>query len=73
PLAHATVFSMSLFPQKRTFHPGGFNQSAQHLLIYGDEEVEHGDVTDLVHVAAEVRVVGALEERTKRSDYFSGA
>jgi hypothetical protein len=28
---------------------GGFTRSAQHLLIFLDEEVGHGDVTDLVH------------------------
>ena len=27
-------------------YPGGFNWSAQHLLILRDEEVFHGDVTD---------------------------
>src|SRR5215468_11259659 len=32
--------------------PGEFNRSAQHLL---DEEVAHGDVTDMVHGGAEVR------------------
>src|ERR1700688_1569537 len=44
-------------------YPGGFNRSAQHLLILRGEEVCHGDVTDLVHGSAEGRAVGAMEER----------
>jgi acyl-CoA dehydrogenase len=44
---------------------GGFNGSAQHLLILLDQEVAHGDITDMVHGDAEGRAVGALEERVK--------
>jgi len=32
---------------------GGFNRSAQHLLILRGEEVCHGDIKDLVHGSAE--------------------
>src|SRR3982074_2907985 len=46
-------------------YPGGFNGSAQHLLILLDQEVAHGDITDMVHGDAEGRAVGALEERVK--------
>src|ERR1700677_4877938 len=49
----------------RQLSGGGFNWSAQHLLIFLDEEVSHGDVTDIVHGEAEGRTVGALEERAK--------
>ena len=45
-------------------YPGGFNRSAQHLILRG-EEVCHGDVADLVHGSAESRAVGAMEERAK--------
>ena len=48
-------------------------RSAQHLLIFLDEEVGHGDVTDLVHGAAEGRAVGALEERSECCGYLAGA
>ena len=41
--------------------PGGFNRSAQHLLILRGEEVCHDDVADLVHGSAE----GELWERWK--------
>jgi hypothetical protein len=44
---------------------GGFNRSAQHLLILRDDEVCHGDIADLVHGSAEDRAVGAMEERAK--------
>src|SRR3979409_1107519 len=47
------------------FREGGFNGSAQHLLILLDQEVAHGDITDMVHGDAEGRAVGALEERVK--------
>jgi hypothetical protein len=36
-------------------YPGGFNRSAQHLLILRGEEVCHGDVAVLVHGIAESR------------------
>lgn len=38
----------------RLLSGGGFNWSAQHLLILLDKEVSHGDVTDLVHGETEV-------------------
>jgi len=53
--------------------PGGFNWSAQHLLILLDEEVADGDVTDIVHGEAEGRTLGALEERTKCVGHLPGA
>src|SRR5262245_36227940 len=53
--------------------PGGFNWSAQHLLILLDEEVATGDVTDIVHGEAEGRTLGALEERTKGVGHLPGA
>ena len=54
--------------------PGGFNRSAQHLLIYRDEEVEHGEVQDTVHGEAEGSNMGTLEEWTKRlCDHSRGA
>lgn len=37
----------------RQLYEGGFNWSAQHLLILLDEEVADGDVTDIVHGEAE--------------------
>src|SRR5262245_54107372 len=52
---------------------GGFNWSAQHLLILLDEEVANGDVTDIVHGEAEGRTLGALEERTKCVGHLPGA
>jgi hypothetical protein len=45
---------------------GGFNRSVQQLLILLDEEVVHGDVTDMVHGEAEGRTVGTLEEPAGR-------
>src|SRR3979490_2299091 len=51
--------------QKRPILGGEFNGSAQHLLIFLDQEVAHGDITDMVHGDAESRAVGALEERVK--------
>src|SRR5215468_10756644 len=54
-------------------YPGGFNWSAQHLLILLDEEVANGDVTDIVHGEAEGRTLGALEERTKCVGHLPGA
>src|ERR1700691_4199617 len=53
--------------------PGGFNRSAQHLLILRGEEVCHGDITDLVHSSAEGRAVGAMEERAKCCGHLTGA
>src|SRR5262249_46866670 len=52
---------------------GGFNWSAQHLLILLDEEVADGDVTDIVYGEAEGRTLGALEERTKCVSHLPGA
>jgi hypothetical protein len=52
---------------------GGFNWSAQHLLILLDEEVADGDVTDIIHGEAEGRTLGALEERTKCVGHLPGA
>ena len=52
---------------------GGFNRSAQHLLILRDEEVCHGDIADLVHGSAEDRAVGAMEERAKCCGDRAGA
>src|SRR3982074_781531 len=46
-------------------YPGGFNGSEQTLLILLDQEVAHGDITDMVHGDAEGRAVGTLEERVK--------
>src|ERR1700683_3717460 len=64
----------SFRPLKRlTRYPGGFNRSAQHLLILRGEEVCHGDVTDLVHGSTEGRAVGAMEERTKCCGHLAGA
>src|SRR5215475_11038786 len=54
-------------------YPGGFNWSAQHLLISLDEEVADGDVTDIVHGEAKGRTLGALEERTKCVSHLPGA
>src|SRR5262245_29809571 len=54
-------------------YPGGFNWSAQHLLILLDEEVADGDVTDIVYGEAEGRTLGALEERTKCVRHLPGA
>src|SRR5215510_11637605 len=54
-------------------YPGGFNWSAQHLLILLDEEVADGDVTDIVYGEAEGRTLGALEERTKCVSHLPGA
>ena len=51
---------------------GGFNRSAQHLLILRGEEVCHGDVADLVHGSAEGRAVGAMEERAKCCGHLDG-
>ena len=44
---------------------GGFNGSAQYLLVFRGEKVSHGDVTGFVHSGAEGRALGAMEERTK--------
>ena len=52
---------------------GGFNRSAQHLLILRGEEVCHGDVADLVHGSAESRAVGAMEERAKCCGHLEGS
>src|SRR4029077_19594532 len=52
---------------------GGFNRSAQHLLILRGEEVCHGDVADLVHGSAESRAVGAMEEWAKCCGDLAGA
>src|SRR5262245_45790489 len=57
----------------RLLYPGGFNWSAQHLLISLDEEVADGDVTDIVHGEAKGRTLGALEERTKCVSHLPGA
>ena len=46
---------------------GGFNRSAQHLLILRGEEVCDGDVADLVHGSAESRAVGAMEDRKNKT------
>src|SRR6516164_2370971 len=53
--------------------PGGFNWSAQHLLILRDEEVLHGDITGIVHCSAESRALGAMEERAKCCGHIAGA
>ena len=53
-------------------YPGGFNGSAQHLLILLDQEVSHGDITDMVHGDAEGRAVGALEGRVKCCSDLAG-
>ena len=57
----------------RLISPGGFNRSAQHLLILRGEEVCHGDVADLVLGSAESRAVGAMEERAKCCGHLAGA
>src|SRR4051795_11777962 len=54
-------------------YPGEFNGSAQHLLILLDGEVSHANVTDIIHLEAEDRTVGAVEERTKRVGHLPGA
>ena len=54
-------------------NPGGFNRSAQHLLILRGEEVCHGDVEFLVRGSAEGRAVGAMEERAKCCCHLAGA
>ena len=46
----------------RPLSRGGFNRSAQHLLVLLDQGVAHGDITDMVHGSAEGGAVGALEE-----------
>src|SRR5262249_28971521 len=51
---------------------GGFNRSAQHLLILRGEEVCHYDVPDLVHGRAEGRAVGAMEEGAKCCGHLAG-
>ena len=56
-----------------SFYPGEFNGSAQHLLILLDGELSHADVTDIIHLEAEDRTVGAVEERTKRVGHLPGA
>jgi hypothetical protein len=63
---------LGIAPEGRVL-TGGFTRSAQHLLIFLDEEVGHGDVTDLVHGAAEGGSVGALEERAECCGYLAGA
>jgi DNA-binding CsgD family transcriptional regulator len=42
--------------RRMSVYGGGFNRSAQHLLILRDEEVCHGDVADLVHGGAEAEL-----------------
>jgi len=68
---------MSPFGTKRdvrdTLLGGGFNRSAQQLLILRGEEVCHGDVADLVQGSAESRAVGAMEERAKCCGHLPGA
>src|SRR5271156_3454405 len=54
-------------------YPGGFNRSAQHLLILRDEEVRHGDTTDFVHGSSEGRAVGAMEEWAECCGHLAGA
>src|SRR5215813_330830 len=49
-------------PMRMSASGGGFNRSAQHLLVLLDQGVAHGDVTDMVHGGAESGAVGALEE-----------
>src|SRR5262249_8451063 len=64
----ATKSAQSGHPETSAVCPlsgGGFNRSAQHLLILRGEEVCHGDVADLVHGSAEGRAVGAMEEWAK--------
>jgi hypothetical protein len=51
---------------------GGFNGSAQHLLLLRGEEVCDGDVTNLVHGSVEGRAVGAME-RAKYCGHLTGA
>src|ERR1700733_846461 len=52
--------------------PGGFNRSAQHLLILRGEGGCHGDITDFVHGSAEGRAVGAMEERAECCGHLAG-
>src|SRR6516225_11191742 len=55
----------SVAPSPMSAFDGGFNRSTQHLLILLEKEVcDGGDCTDMVHVAAECRALGALEERS---------
>src|SRR5262245_37886569 len=54
------------------FSEGGFNRSAQHLLILLDREVGDGDITDMVHGRAEGGAVGALEEWVKCCSDLAG-
>jgi len=46
-------------------YPGEFNRSLQHLLILLDEEVAHGDFTDMVHDEAEGRQLTGLVAYTR--------
>src|SRR5215813_3693761 len=56
----------------RLFSRGGFNRSAQHLLVLVDQGVAHGDLTDMVHGSAEGGAVGALEEWVKCCSDLAG-
>src|SRR5215470_14348481 len=67
------LFRSAGTPRRCPLLGGGFNWSAQHLLILLDEEVANGDVTDIVHGEAEGRTLGALEERTKCVGHLPGA
>src|SRR5580704_17158855 len=60
-------------PPQAQQQAGGFNGSAQHLLILRGEEVCDGDVTNLVHGSAEGRAVGSMEERAKCCGHLTGA
>src|SRR5262245_8970393 len=71
--ARASGLAWSGARASRPLSGGGFNWSAQHLLILLDEEVADGDVTDIVYGEAEGRTLGALEERTKCVSHLPGA
>src|SRR5262245_16822949 len=87
-LSRSSILEVHLVPHGRAIHlaqsghagrvdrcplsGGGFNRSAQHLLILRGEEVCHGDVADLVHGSAEGRAVGAMEEWAKCCGHLAG-
>jgi hypothetical protein len=75
-LSHVSYWEANRHSAKQSqcsLFDGGFNRSAQHLLILRGEEVCHDDVADLVHGSAESRAVGPMEERAKCCGYLAGA
>jgi hypothetical protein len=51
---------------------GGFNKSAQHLLVLLDQGVAHGDIADMVFGSTEGGAVGSLEEWGKCCSDLAG-